>query len=374
MTATLRIGQFESTMRFRFKHASAERVATESIIVEIGENGIYGYGEGCPRDYVTGETLQTAESFLLRHGREIAEAANDLCTLRSWINSHEALIDANPAAFCSVELAALDLLGKRMNEPLERVIGVPVLSRLATYSAVIGNNTPIKSWAIEAAHLLWGFSDFKIKLSGHLVRDRKIIKGLTKNTRLRIDANNYWRSAPDCIAYIQQLGRTIWALEEPVEPGDVSAMLEIGEALNTKIILDESFVHRNQLPIYSAQPEQWITNIRVSKCGGVLRSMRLAEECQNSGLDIILGAHVGETSLLTRAALSMGQALQHPPRAREGAYGKILLRSDLTSVPLQFQYGGRLSPARYKLASKPGLGIDVLPQKICWLHTLKCKR
>lgn len=370
MTASIRIGRFESPMRFSFKHASAERVATENILVEIGENGVYGYGEGCPRDYVTGETLQTAEGFLLRHGPEIAEAASDLCSFRNWIDSHEALIDENPAAFCSIELAALDLLGKRMKQPLESVVGAPVLSEPATYSAVIGSSSPIKSRIIGAVYHLSGFSDFKVKLNGRMTTDRKVVRRLPKGVRLRIDANNYWRSAQDCISYIQQLGRRIWALEEPVAPGDVSAMQEIGEALNVKVILDESFAHRNQLPVYCARPERWIANIRVSKCGGILRSMRLAQECQASGLGIILGAHVGETSLLTRAALAIGQALHRPPLAREGAYGKILLKSDLTNASLQFHYGGRLSPARYGLATKAGLGLEVFPQTALWLDTL----
>jgi len=40
------------------KHASHERHETENLIIECHlNNGIVGYGEGVPRDYVTGETV-----------------------------------------------------------------------------------------------------------------------------------------------------------------------------------------------------------------------------------------------------------------------------------------------------------------------------
>ena len=51
-----------------FKHSSAERNTTEAVLVTIeSENGNVGYGEGCPRVYVTGETVDSALKFFSEH-------------------------------------------------------------------------------------------------------------------------------------------------------------------------------------------------------------------------------------------------------------------------------------------------------------------
>ena len=49
-----------------FKHAAAERHATQSLWVRAhAASGETGFGEGCPREYVTAESLGTALSFRL---------------------------------------------------------------------------------------------------------------------------------------------------------------------------------------------------------------------------------------------------------------------------------------------------------------------
>jgi len=39
--------------------------------------------------------------------------------------------------------------------------------------------------------------------------------------------------------------------------------------------------------------------------GGILRSLAIAEQAKQIGIPIIIGAQVGETSILTRAALTL---------------------------------------------------------------------
>jgi L-alanine-DL-glutamate epimerase-like enolase superfamily enzyme len=170
------------------------------------------------------------------------------------------------------------------------------------------------------------------------------------------------------MAHIRSLGQPFWSIEEPVAAGDTQAMRKIAQTLGVKIILDESLSRRDQLDAYAADPTQWIANIRVSKCGGIVRAVRLARHAQTLGLGVILGAHVGETSLLTRAALAVGQSLEAPPLAREGAYGAILLKSDVASRSLRFGYRGRLVPQTYGMATAAGMGIETVAESIDWIH------
>lgn len=362
MRVSIRYGQFNCPMRFSFKHASASRAKTQNVVVAItDENGCVGYGEGCPRDYVTGETLAGAISFLGKHGQDAANATSSLESFQEWMSSNEQLIDNNPAAFCALELAVLDLLGKRENINLETLLGLPQLLEPASYTAVIGDSSPSKMFVIALAYRLFGFSDFKVKLGGDLQRDNKRLSTLPAAAWVRFDANNLWVDSDSCISYCKQFERRYWAIEEPVDPFDASAQKEISQALDTKIILDESCLSKRHMDLYQGYSDRFIANIRVSKNGGVMRSIELANHCMSNGFDVILGAHVGETSLLTRAALAVAQGMNNSPLAREGAYGRILLMNDVAKTSLRFGPGGVLRPSRYQLNRKNGLGIDVNP-------------
>lgn len=43
--------------KYNFSHASANRKKSSSVLVEIQRDRYLGVGEGCPREYVTGETI-----------------------------------------------------------------------------------------------------------------------------------------------------------------------------------------------------------------------------------------------------------------------------------------------------------------------------
>jgi len=370
VSITLKHGVFNSSMRFKFKHASAQRSATQNIIVQLTDsNGLSGYGEGCPRDYVTGETSNTVATFMQEYGNTIAECTSDLQALQQWINANEKLIDSNPSAFAAIEIAMIDLLAKQKQVSAEALLKIPEISESVPFTAVIGDCSVGKMRLITAVYRLYGFNDFKVKLSGDLAKDQNRLSAIPKNCRVRVDANNLWPEPDICINYCRQLHRAIWAIEEPVKAFDYCAMTKIADALDTKIIVDESLYTNEHHSHMANNANRFIANIRVSKCGGILRSIALANRCiQNNG-DVILGAHVGETSLLTRAALVVGQGLQQPSIAREGAYGKILLKRDVTNEDIKFGRGGILRPTHYQLTSKHGLGVLVNAADIRWTHT-----
>ena len=74
---------------------------------------------------------------------------------------------------------------------------------------------------------------------------------------------------------------------------------------------------------------------------------------------MIVGAQVGETSLLTRAGLLVAAAAAASLLGQEGAFGTYLLEQDVCEPPLVFGAGGTLDADDLGLASRPGLGIDV---------------
>ena len=367
MPPALKWGHFPSNFRFQFSHASASRASTSNIIVNVQDkDGASGFGEGCPRSYVTGETEETAAAFVSKYGPSFIDACVDLPAIRDWIHKHETKISQNPAAFAAIETALLDMLAQREGLPIEKYLGYRPLEAPMRYSAVLGDSSPRKTGIAAFVYSVVGFADFKIKLSTKVDRDRRKLARLPQAATIRVDANNLWQEAVPCIGHIREIGRNIWAIEEPLAAGDVSGMQNVSQELNAAVILDESLINVSQLSQYSGRPGNWIANIRVSKCGGLLRSIELANAAQAQGMDVILGAHVGETSLLTRAAMTVGQALSKAPLAREGAFGKFLLRQDISQSSLTFGKSGVLNPDRYLLSRNPGIGLSVADDRVRW--------
>ncbi len=340
-----------------FRHASASRSRAENLIVAArSDDGLTGYGEGCPRDYVTGETVEGGAAFIRRHAQEIADAVTDGASLRAWADEHREEIDEHPAAFCAIELAVLDLLGKAAEAPVEDIVGVPRLDGGFTYSAVLGDSPYLVYRLQHFRYRRKGFTDFKVKVSGDLGRDRRKLRVFgNKQLRVRLDANNLWDDADACIAHLNALGGGVFAVEEPLTAGDLAGFERVSEECGVRIILDESLLRASQLDGFGS-PERWIVNVRVSKMGGIGRSLEVVERAASLGMGVIVGAQVGETSILTRAGLTGMQAARSVLAASEGAFGTHLLREDLTAESLMFGDGGVLTLPD---ASAPGLGLSV---------------
>ena len=203
--------RFPVPFRVVFRHASASRAKAANIIVAArGGGGATGYGEGCPRDYVTGETVASAVAFIKKHEAAIANGVQDVDDLREWMQAHREEIDANPAAFCALEIAVLDLFGKIAQRPIDDLLGISRLAGTYGYSAVLGDAS-LSAYQRQAEQY-WemGFRDFKVKVSGDAEKDRRKLALLTSkgdpNLRIRLDANNLWRDAPVAIGYLKSLG------------------------------------------------------------------------------------------------------------------------------------------------------------------------
>jgi L-alanine-DL-glutamate epimerase-like enolase superfamily enzyme len=339
----IELKKLEIPFRVSFKHASAERTTTEAVIaVAHSENGVVGYGEGCPRNYVTGESIESCMEFISAHYRSILTIGN-VDSLRAYVSTNQSAIDKNPAAWCAIETAILDLLGKLENKSIEAVIGIPEIQGSFHYTAVLGVSNPKVFAAQLAQYIQVGFNDFKIKISGDAAIDAsniEAIRATRPEAKIRLDANNLWSDANEAITYLSALAPHFWAVEEPIKARDYIGLKALAQRLGCKIVLDESFLRIEDFEQISGDSNIWIPNIRISKMGGLLRSLAIAEECRKRGIKFITGAQVGETSILTRAAISLANAYRDNLLAQEGAYGTHLLEYDITDSPIMFSKNG----------------------------------
>ena len=360
---SLTMTSLEIPFRQVFTHASATRAKTEAVLVRAeSARGLVGMGEGCPRQYVTGETVASAQEFFRSHRAEWMTCSS-MDDLQTWGTAHADLIDRNPAAWCAVETACLDLLGKELEQPIEVVLGGTPLSGPFRYSAVLGGEKFSSFEKQLRQYLAAGFIDFKLKVMGDLEADRERVAALTAagtpGLRVRLDANNRWHRVDEACEYIQSLQGSFTALEEPLRVGDYEGCRALSRHCGVPIILDESFVKVGQFPLIEGEPSLWILNIRVSKMGGLLRACTVAARAKAAGIPIVVGAQVGETSILTRVALVVADRYRDILIAQEGAVGTHLLEYDLCEPPLMFGRGGSLTDIFFR--DRPGLGLSFAP-------------
>ena len=359
---SLTLTSLDIPFKLSFRHSSATRNKTDSAWVAASSENATGYGESCPRSYVTGEDMVTVVSFFEQHHDELLHTIHDLVSLRQWVASHEAEINQNPAAWCAIELAMLDLLGKENHCTVEQLLGLPALQGEFTYTGVLGDSD-IQTYTQQVKqYASLGLMDFKIKVSDDVsinLEKINIIQGIMPVSRVRLDANNLWLDSNSAIEHLSHLSTAIFAVEEPLSKGDFDGLAEIAETLKVKIILDESFTNRQHFQPLLSHPQYWIINLRVSKVGGLLRAIEYATIAKEKGIACIVGAQVGETSLLTRAGLTAAQACKDNLVAQEGAFGLYLLEKDVCDKPLMFGKQGKIIASEIDGLEKPGFGVSV---------------
>lgn len=355
---SLTMDELNIPFKHSFTHASATRNSTETIIVKVQSiTGLIGFGEGCPRSYVTGESIKSATTFFEQNKVDISQIKN-LSSLKDWVDLHQLDIDKNPAAWCAIELAILDLLGREECKPIERLLSQPALAGSFQYTAILGVKK-LDAFKIQLQqYLQMGFTDFKIKITGDLQQDKlKIdaLRELTGDLTVRLDANNLWSTPEQALSYINALDYDFFAIEEPLHVGDYAGCTAIHNNLDIPVILDESFLRVQQFDEILNQSGAWIINIRISKMGGIVRSLQVANLAKEHLIPIIVGAQVGESSILTRAALTVANTFKNNLVGQEGAYGTHLLKNDVADPSLMFEKGGKLNVA--ELAQSYGSGI-----------------
>lgn len=345
---------FQLPLKHQAKHAMASFTQSASVLVKLNDGQHLGLGEGCPRSYVTGESLESCLAQLYSW-RDAIEAIETL-DLAAIAQLGQALnpAQAHNAAWCALEGALLDLHAKRLNQSVEAALGLPTEPRTLRYSAVLPDASLETLRALASRFLMLGMTDIKLRADQDpevLAAKIAMIEQLAleqpaasaQPLRLRVECNNLWAKDPDAAhRALSPIAHKLCAIEEPLAAGQLDALSALSQSLKLPIILDETLLALKAPDALRALPGQWIANIKVSKLGGLQRTIALIQQLHAQGTPVILGAHIGETSILTRAATCAARATAQL-FAIEGAFGEHLLTQDAVSPSLSFGRGGLLT-------------------------------
>ncbi len=357
-------------LKLTFRHAGASRSKGKSIWIQAERNGIKGFGEGCPRAYVAGDGLGSSIRWIRENFVNGEVRFDTFDDVKHWAEENSTLIDSYPSAWCAMEMALLDLLSREEGCAVETLLGIVGRLRQGRYTAILGDDKEWEFTSFVDRYIVLGFTDFKIKLNGDLDEDLAklaILKDLSyqhgvMDLRIRLDANNLWSGRPEeAIAHLTALHKTtenLFAVEEPVGPRAAEDLSRVSLALGLPVILDESLCTLGDLSLFANLSGQFIANIKLSKTGGLIRALGLIAALKKKGWPIIMGCHVGETSVLTRAALTSAYAAGGALIAQEGAFGDYLVESEPVSPSLKFGRHGLLDLSRpYYLNTVQGLQV-----------------
>ncbi len=329
-----------------FKHARAERKQTQSIFVTLKRNNHTGLGEACPREYVTGESVNSCLKWIKDNKNDILQKCTNLDKLKEWVTENREKINQHPSAWCAVELALLDLFAKEKKVSIEQLLSLPPLQKKYNYTAVIGEADEYSFAKILAQYKNFEFNDFKLKVSGDIKTDNRKIEQIIKSgdqVRIRLDANNLWgKNIEKAEKYLAGLKYQVAAIEEPVTVGDFVTLNKLSNEFSLPIIFDESVCTIHDLEQIPLPPAFSIINVRISKMGGLLRTLEMIDRIREKKFSIIIGCLVGETSLLSRVALTAASYCGDSLIAQEGAFGDLLLQHDFVEPMIRFGKKGIL--------------------------------
>jgi muconate cycloisomerase len=365
--------QVRIPLRKPFRHASYTRTATDNLLIRCRlEDGTLGHGEGVPREYVTGETIDSALDLLARSElpaqlepcRDFPAAVALAERLRlAPVPGDERDCQGN-AARCAVELAILDAYGRHFGQPLAKVTELlaPEAYKPTPWVRYSGAITTGKRFKLGLQAWIMRFYRFrqvkvKVGIEGHddVYRLKVLRPRLGRKIDIRVDANEAWSPA-DVVRHIEELKPFgVSAFEQPVPHADAGCLREARKQTGALVMLDESLCSLADARRALDEGTCDLFNLRLSKCGGFIPTLRLAQFARAHGLGYQLGCQVGETALLSAAGRHFASTVADL-RYLEGSYDRHLVREALGRRDLTFRWGG-WAPA----LTGPGLGIDVDP-------------
>ena len=301
-----------------FGHVIATRHDAEAIVLVIDTDDASGVGECVPRSYVTGETFESVWDAIV--GTNLSAVWNkvDHTSRAGLAGSVERLalpelLRSNVlglAAGCAVELALLDLgctLGGWRLSELAFAMGLPSdLLDAGPLPETISIPLDLRTEPHELAHYVGSrLGNLKIKVGADLASDVRRVRECREifgsSVSMSVDANMAW-SVDDAVQAADALQPfQIGWYEEPLHESMRHRYRELRDRTGIAVMLDEAACSFPQTEQAIEAGACDLINIRLSKCGGYLASLRLAGLARSAGVRFQHGSQVGQLGFLNAA-------------------------------------------------------------------------
>jgi muconate cycloisomerase len=232
---------------------------------------------------------------------------------------------------------------------------MPPSSQTVTYSGVISAGSIAKVEKMAQRCKAAGFQYIKMKVSGEEDAERVAVARniLGSSVSIRLDANTAF-NPENAVKFLKSVEQyDIECIEQPIPRGDPSQLAALRASSPIPIMADESIVTiQDAQGLIEANAVDYF-NLRISKCGGLFKTIAIANLARSAGIGVQLGCQVGETAILSAAGRHLAAYLSDL-RFIEGSYSTHLLAEDISQENIVFGPGGRAG-----LLTGAGLGLTV---------------
>lgn len=251
-----------------------------SLVVELKEDGISGYGEATANPYYK---IGVAE--MMRDLEQLEPVITDSSGMApdEFWEKMRTQLSLNMFALCALDLAYNDLYAKKAGKKLYELWDYDISHNPLT-DYTIGLDT-IEKMVSKMQEMPWPI--YKIKLGSD--QDIAIITELRKHTDavFRVDANCGW-SADETIAnakILKELG--VEFIEQPLPADDWEGHKKVFEHSVLPIIADESC--QVEADVDKCFEYFHGVNVKLTKCGGVTPARRMLVKARQLGMKTMVG-------------------------------------------------------------------------------------
>jgi len=322
------------TVPFRISRG-VQQVASNAV-VQINHREFTGYGEAAPDEYY-GENVETVLACVTTFAGNLGD---DPFAVEDILHRLESLIRLNPAAKAAVDMALYDIVGKMLNVPVYKLLGLNPAHTPHT-SFTLGIDSP--SNMAKKALFARDYPILKVKVgTKHDLDNLKAIREVSSAT-IRVDANTAW-TPKEAIKMINALAPyNIEFVEQPIAPRDLEGLRLIRENVPVLIIADESCVTVEDIPRLAGCVDG--VNFKLMKSNGITNVLKMIHVARAHNLRVMIGCMI-ESSLAITAAAHLTPLVDYADLD-----GHLLIDND----PYE---GVKVVNGKLVLPDAPGLGVQ----------------
>jgi L-alanine-DL-glutamate epimerase-like enolase superfamily enzyme len=338
-------GKWETNIvRLKLRHTWTTTMSSseyrDTLHVSFTRDGVTGYGEGAPIVRYHEDALGCQKA--LEPHMAFLESANpwEFEKLKAELFRK---LEGNFAAKAGVDIALIDWVGKRMNVPLYRLLGLdPADAPVTTFS--IGIDPPeITRQKVREGE---AFPVLKVKVG--LKTDEETIEAVRSVTKkpLRVDANEGWTDKEEAVRKINWLeSQGVEFVEQPMPASMIEETRWVRSRVHLPLIADEAAVNVRAIPKLVDAYDG--INVKLDKCGGIQEAMRMIQVAQSLGFKTMLGCMIC-SSVSATAAAHLSPLVNYADLD-----GNLLIGNDMFT-------GVTVRDGKLILPDGPGLGLKTI--------------
>jgi len=331
--------RFDLPTRRPFTISRGTTTVQATLIVELEQDGVRGYGEA-PECTYYGASIEKIIS-ALEQVRPQVEAAR-LDRPEAFWRQMQPWLESSSFAQCALDIAAHDLWGKFRGAPVWKLWGLSI-DRCPPTDYTIGID-PIDVM-VQKMQEFPGWPIYKIKLGTR--EDVEIVRALRRHTEavFRVDANCAWDAAEtlDKAQALKPLG--VEFIEQPLPPEQWQDMAEVCRQSALPIMADESCQCEGDVDRCAGHFHA--INIKLPKCGGLTPARRMITRARQLSMKVMVGCFADSTVGISAIAQLL------PLLDYADMDGALLLAKDVAM-------GVRIERGRVVYPEEPGCGIRLI--------------